>query len=724
MDSSSPVVTWLAKLLVNKTFALSVIGFIVAWTVVVAFMVRRRTESIRRELAELSALVAAHDKASFAAKFEEISSELTESTLVGHAWSEFLETLVPGSLWPKPEVANTKQPTGYFDLEAILERRMDRRFYASFPNVLVGLGLIFTFLGLAAGVQLSSSGLVQATGSGEKAADLSATFGLLLGGAFLSFAKSATGIFCSIAISFYDNHRVWKVERALGEFTGALDRNLTFVTPERFALEQLVVQREQLDVVRSIAQIENTLLTEQIAAIQSLAEVEKKHVAVAESSAAEGRQVLEVSKLLLREAEEQTGQLKHFNTDLAINIGAALDSAFEQKVSQRLAPALQQVIDVLVEIKKDRGTSNDQVLTGIVSEFKQSLSGAAGAEMSQMAETFANLRSTLAEAVASMANAQSSTAAHSTRLNLGLEETLHKLQTVMEDQATAMSTMMTQTAHSSSAAVRGAVEEALGGMSEMFRRADATAERTSAQLAELVATSRAAMDEQVAAVTAMMRATAAESQSAVSAQLNAAGSALARGSGQQAQVLEATMRGLQAVTETWRDLLQQTNAVVRSANDTAASFNASGERFAPLTATLQTAAKTLGDAQSHLAGQVTASRDAVSAIRSSVSAIEANLERTTKVWDEYGQRFEGVDDALGRTFQDLDEGLARYAKQVREYLSDVDKNLGAAASSIASAVSPLSEELQDLPSEVKQFGAHVDKLREALERSVPLRGVR
>lgn len=634
MDSSSPAVTWLAHLLVNKTFALSVIAVIVAWTFAVALLVRVRTESIRRELAELSALVAAHDKASFAAKFKDISSELAQSALVGHAWSEFLETLVPGSLWPRPEVANTKQPTGYFDLEAILERRMDRRFYASFPNVLVGLGLIFTFLGLAAGVQLSSSGLIDATRGAAGAGDLSATFGLLLGGAFLSFAKSATGIFCSIAISFYDNHRVWKVERALAEFTGALDRNLTFVTPERFALEQLAVQGKQLDAVRSIA----------------------------ESSAADGRQVREVLTLLLHEAQEQTGQLKHFNTDLAINIGAALDSAFEQKVSQRLAPALQQVIDVLVEIRTDRGTSNDQVLSGIVSEFRQSLSGAAGTEMSQMAETFANLRSTLAEAVDSMANAQSSTAAHSARLNQGLEETLGKLQTAMTEQATSMAEMM--------------------------------------------------------------RATAAESQHAVSSQLNAAGEALARRSDQQAQVLEATMRGLQAVTETWRDLLQQTNEVVRSANDTAASFTASGERFAPLTATLQTAAKTLGDAQSHLAGQVTASRDAVSTIKSSVSAIDANLERTTKVWAEYGQRFAGLDIALGKTFQELDEGLARYATQVRSYLSDVDKNLGAAASSIASAVSPLSEELKDLPSEVKQFGGHVDKLREALERLGPPRSVR
>ena len=256
------------------------------------------------------------DKAVFRDRFGETSNALSKAPLLSHSWAEFVESLVPQRLWNYSEVANTLQPGEHFQLDDLLAPRIDRRFYSSLPNILVGTGLLVTFLGLAAGIHLASKGLVSASTAAQ---DLSDTFGALLGGAFLSFSKSAAGISCSIAFGLYDNFLLARADKALSGFTQGLEKRMTLVTQERLLVEVLNHAHDQL-----------------------------------------------------REATEQTGQLKRFNTDLAVSVGQALDKVLETKVSQRFAPALQQVIDALSAIRSDRGAANENMMRGVVSEFKQS----------------------------------------------------------------------------------------------------------------------------------------------------------------------------------------------------------------------------------------------------------------------------------------------------------------------------------------------------------------
>jgi methyl-accepting chemotaxis protein len=90
------------------------------------------------------------------------------------------------------------------------------------------------------------------------------------------------------------------------------------------------------------------------------------------------------------------------------------------------------------------------------------------------------------------------------------------------------------------------------------------------------------------------------------------------------------------------------------------------------------------------------------------------MQRTSASWADYQGRFEGLDRALGTVFQQLDEGLTRYAERVREYVSDVEGQMAKATENLAGTIGQLSDDLSDLPSEVKELGDHVKALRHAM----------
>ena len=245
---------------------------------------------------------------------------------------------------------------------------------------------------------------------------------------------------------------------------------------------------------------------------------------------------------------------------------------------------------------------------------------------------------------------------------------------------------------------------------------DASAQATK-ELAEFLRRAREAMDTQLVTLTEMVRTTASESRDAVRSHLDVAGHALAEGSHKQVAALDSGVRGLEAATATWRELLGQTGMLVSKAGDTAKAFSGTGAQLDSISDNLQRAAQAMAGAQAQLVQQADSSNQALVAVRASAQAIEATLEKTTTVWAQYGERFAGIDAALAQSFRELDDGLTRYAERVRSYLTDVDTSLGKATEHLGSVVSPLSEDLQDLPGQVKQFADQVEKLRVSLEQT-------
>lgn len=264
----------IAQAIVSNTGNVLLCGGIVLIAVALYFAyLLPRTRRTKRELVDaVRRLEDIPDDIALAREFEEFNVFAQDHPLLGHAWREFTETLLPPSEASRPPVfRNSHESSQYFNLETVLEGRLNTRLIGAVPGYMTGLGILGTFIGLVAGIFLASKGM--------DAGDIQKMRGSLqplLSGAALAFWTSICGLICSLLFSVGEKRQFHAIEQTINRWNDALDRRLRRVTPEQLVAEQVA------------------------------------------------------------EATKQTLQLERFNTDLAVSIAQALDRQLSQSFSPRL----------------------------------------------------------------------------------------------------------------------------------------------------------------------------------------------------------------------------------------------------------------------------------------------------------------------------------------------------------------------------------------------------
>jgi ABC-type transporter Mla subunit MlaD len=97
----------------------------------------------------------------------------------------------------------------------------------------------------------------------------------------------------------------------------------------------------------------------------------------------------------LREAHEQTKNLKLFNTEVAISVGRSVESALSSTLPNYLAEAMAPIQKSLVEVVEKLTSMNEGAITNLASKFTEKLEGSTGEHMQSLASTLAELRDSL-----------------------------------------------------------------------------------------------------------------------------------------------------------------------------------------------------------------------------------------------------------------------------------------------------------------------------------------
>jgi hypothetical protein len=202
---------------------LVVVGFLVVWAGWSATGLYRRTESLIFVLASARSAV---QKPEFLSNFEAAAKELAALPLLGAAWSTYYDTLVINADAGTRSVRSTLKPDLVFDLSLVSAAGLNPRYQAAMPGMLVGAGLLFTFVGLA--YALGGAGDVVAG-----ADNLQRQNGLhqLLNAASFKFITSIAGLALSIFYTWFRNYRLRLVELALDGFNAGLERQMPLATP-------------------------------------------------------------------------------------------------------------------------------------------------------------------------------------------------------------------------------------------------------------------------------------------------------------------------------------------------------------------------------------------------------------------------------------------------------------------------------------------------------------
>jgi hypothetical protein len=186
------------------------------------------------------------DMADFARSYPSMHKQLELHPLLGHAWKEFDETLVP----PTNEggvYRNTVRPQAFVNMSVAREHLLGLKLVGSIPGYFVGIGLLLTFVGLVLALNKAATAVNSVDAEGMQVATRE-----LLQVATFKFATSIAGLGASIFLSFWFKLNLSIIESAFDKFCKAVERKLRYTAPQAITVEMNETLAGQLTELKQI----------------------------------------------------------------------------------------------------------------------------------------------------------------------------------------------------------------------------------------------------------------------------------------------------------------------------------------------------------------------------------------------------------------------------------------------------------------------------------------
>jgi len=334
----------------------------------------------------------------------------------------------------------------------------------------------------------------------------------------------------------------------------------------------------------------------------------------------------------------QTEVLTQFTEQLAFQITEAIEKkmpeAIGAQVTAPLAEALQGIRSALDEFASNQAQTNQDALRKLLEDFSNSIRGAAGEEMREFAKAVQAMGQQIKEQMAAVELQQKAVANQT-------ERTVKNLQSSFTDGAEKLQAQVSES-----------VDEILAGLST-----------TITEMAQLLDGSVGRM----------------------SGQLDKTADAFKDSVGDLTRSVE-DIRGILTGTKELMEYLDQLIAAARQSHST---LDRAAKSVAASAANIEAAAESTG-------GFATKVDEAAETVGEAVSRLESTQQQTVRVWADYQQRFEGVDESLTGVVREIQEGLERYAATIREFIQELDGHTGKITATLAGAVEELQGSIEDL----------------------------
>lgn len=238
----------------------------------------------------------------------------------------------------------------------LLRPNMNVGLFEAMPNLLVGIGLLFTFFFLSKALFLAASAL---TGDAKQAVEITVATRNLLSTAGAKFTTSLAGLLASIIWTVIAKQRMATLARYGDSIAELINKSVSASGTEMAIYGQL----QTLNKLDAVAKDQKEILTE-----------------------------------MLEESKEQTGSLKRFETDLAISLGNAITNAFTPQMdgmTTRLVTAINGLSEKL-------GTMNQDALSKMIKDFAGMIKDSTAEEMNAFRDSLGKLADRLDSASISL----------------------------------------------------------------------------------------------------------------------------------------------------------------------------------------------------------------------------------------------------------------------------------------------------------------------------------
>lgn len=592
-----------------------------------------------------------------------------------HAWDEFEESIVDPSA---PQLSSSVHASEFF--EPLIERSRGLFFWA---NIMVAIGLVFTFLGIMAA--LGNTAL--AISSAGDSATMQSALQKLLNVTAAKFMTSFAGVACSIALRFGDRRFQDRVGQEVRLLIDALERGLLYVPPQRIAADQLrqleQIATAQTKFAQELAVAIGEKLNEQFAPMVTVLGDIKGGIstlkdelvggvggAVANTLNETAGREMQALAASLTAMSERLGQVPDQIGSSANEASAQLNNAAEMFSTtaagmQAAFDALGQRIESMGNAQLERQKAAAEALLSQMDAEKASWEEIGERSRKGMAAALKDLRGLMAGMGGTLEGLRSTLTAQAEESARSTEAMVTRSRDALE---AAAATAATQLSKAAAEAAESATDEVTGAIVTAM---DTLSERVEAAIGNLTNAIDAGATKVQAFGGSVERASAsADSQAA---KLVTAGTAAERMAG----LIDGSAR--EAATQLGKASQTLAQAAQPVAEATTTISSSISEMLAALKAQ-----------QKLLEGQVLAMRELA-------TQFDVTSQAAQSAWKSYEQRFEEVDTALGDALKQMAGAAADSAAQVTEYANKLDAHLGDAVSRFAAAV----DELDDIPDAIR-----------------------
>jgi hypothetical protein len=245
---------WLAGTfsLVNNIYVTGSLSALIVTIAVCSWiwLVDKPTRQLKSTLDDILSELAQVARPVSESEYVSLDERMNASLPLRPSWHRYTENIRETTLQSFSPAAKA------FTFEDIVPRQMNLALVDSIPNLLLGIGLLFTFMGLIAALYFASQGVAAASTEEAKR-----SLGDLLHAATFKFVTSLVGLFCSMVFTVGERRRLNTISSRITLLTDQLDElipvrgvvQIQIETLEESTRQTAQLKRFNTDLAASIA---------------------------------------------------------------------------------------------------------------------------------------------------------------------------------------------------------------------------------------------------------------------------------------------------------------------------------------------------------------------------------------------------------------------------------------------------------------------------------------
>lgn len=360
--------------------------------------------------------------------------QIEQNSFLSQLWHDYQQTFIALEGERRKTFERAKD---YFHYQNILAQSLNIRYWQAVPGMLVGLGILGTFVGLTVGI---------AEFKLDDIDTIKESICKLLAGMGTAFVSSVWGMLLSLIFGIFEKHIFNDVNKITNDFSSLLDSRYHITKAEEMRFQN----EDQEEIIKKMFAFKTE----------------------------NGDEVLPsfVLRDIKKESEQQTKALKSFSTDLADGIrissetisalGHHIADALKVPFNSELAPLLSRIEAAVQEVRQakeelsaeviNRAMGNLQnALSGMGQEFHNALSGSISGQIEKLSEiitTSGNILLDLPNKLNEMMN--------------GLETHIKEITTILNDSSKKISNSMDNKMHEIEINLKNMMQELQKGISD------------------------------------------------------------------------------------------------------------------------------------------------------------------------------------------------------------------------------------------------------------------